>query len=102
VDGLKVWVCFIYLPTQGWDIGIPGSTPITLSNELQPSSSLKFIHDATAHSSRVKNKATAKETLQLPRRYEKPTATHCDAQYVAAGYKSGELLILDFSQMIPK
>ena len=38
--------------------------------------------------------------FQLPRRYEKFTKIQRDGQYLVTGYKSGELLILNFNSMI--
>ena len=106
VDGLRVWVCFKNLTTQGWDFGVLGSTPVTLSNELLPSPCLYFIHTTTVgtttYPSWVKDMVTGKDILQLPRRYGEPTAIHCDGQYLVAGYESGELLVLDFCQMFPQ
>ena len=104
VDGLRVWVFFKHLTTHGWDFGIPGSTPITLSNVPQAGPHLAFIHSNTegtiTHPSRVRVRATGKEIFQFPGRYEKFTKVQCDGQYLVAGYKSGELLILNFDQMI--
>jgi len=104
IDGLRVWVHFKSLLTQGWDFGISGSIPVTISNELLPSPHLRFIHSTTkgtiTYPSRIKYTLTGKDILQLPREYEKPTKIHCDGQYLIAAYKTGELLILDFSQMI--
>ena len=102
VDGLRVWVSFKYSNTQGWDFGIPGSAPIILSNELLPSPHLDFIHGSTTNPPRVNAIVTGKEIFQLPRRYEKPTKIQCDGWYLVAGYKSGDLLVLNFGQMIPQ
>ena len=104
VDGLRVWVCYMHLPTQRWDFGIPGPISIGLPNEPLPSPRLHFIYsttEGTTHPSRVKDTVTGKVIFQLPKRYEAPTKVQCDGQYLVAGYKSGELLILDFGQMIP-
>jgi len=102
VDGLRVWVCFEDIPTQGWDFGTPGSIPITLSNEPLPCPRLDFIHSTTVgrttNPSRVKDMVTGKEILQLPWKYQEYTKVQCDGYYLVAGYKSGEVLILDFGQ----
>ena len=104
VDGLRVWVCFKYLQTQGWDFGIPCPTSIGLDNLPLVSPRLEFIYGtiegSTTHPSRVKDAVTGKEILQLPGRYEGFSKMQCDGQYLVAGYNSGELLILDFGQMI--
>ena len=99
VDGLRVWDCFKYLPTQGWDFGIPGST----SNAPLASPHLDFIHGTTkwpARPSKIRDTITGKEIFQLPEMYKKLTKFQCDGQYLVAGYESGEVLILDFCQMI--
>ena len=103
VDGLRVWVCFKHLPTKGWDFGIPGPISIALSHVPLASPRLNFIYSTTGettHPSRVKDTVTGEVIFQLPRRYEAPTKVQCDGQYLVASYKSGELLILDFGQMI--
>ena len=102
VDGLRVWVYFKSSKTQGWDFGIPGPTPATLSNELLPSPRLELIHSTTPNPLRVNDTVAGKELFHLPKRYEEPAKIHCDGQYLVAGYKSGELLLLDFGKMIPK
>jgi len=104
VDGLRVWVCFDDISTQGWDFGITGPTSIGPSNAPLASPHLDFIHGTTVgtitYPSKIKDKATGQEIFQLPQRYEGFTALQCDGQYLVAGYKSGELLVLDFGQMI--
>ena len=100
IDGLRVWIDHKHSTPEGWDFGAPGSSPIRLSNKLLPSPWLDFIH--TTLPSRVKNKATGKEIFQFPRRYGRFTKARCNGQYLIVGYKSGELLILDFGQMFPQ
>ena len=104
VDGLRVWVHFKDLPTQGWDFGVPGSISIGPFNAPLASPRLEFICGmtklTTVQPPRVKDTFTGKEIFQLPRRYQGPTNFCCDGQYLVTGYKSGELLILDFCQMI--
>ena len=104
VDGLRVWISFKDLPTQGWDFGSTGPTSIGLHNTPLVNSCLDIIHSTTegttTHSSRVRDTVTGKEIFQLPGRYEGFTNIQCDRQYLVAGYKYGELLILDFGQII--
>ena len=104
VDGLRVWVHFKDLSTQGWDFGVPGSISIGPFNAPLASPRLEFICGMTGVTTvqppRVKDTFTGKEIFQLPRRDQGPTKFHCDGQYLVAGYKSGELLILDLGQMI--
>jgi len=102
VDGLRVWVYSRYLLTKGWDFGIPGSAPITLSDEPLPSPRLEFIYATFPHPSRVKDTVTGKDIFKLPKRYKNPAKIQCDGQYLVAVNGDGELLILDFGQMIPQ
>ena len=102
VDGLRVWVHFESSATQGWDFGVPGLTPIASSYAPIASPHLKFITKTNiTHPSRVRDTATGKEILQFPERYEDFTTMQLDGQYLVSGYKSGELLVLDFDQVIP-
>ena len=107
VDGSRVWVHFEDSQTQGWDFGIPGSAPFLLSNAPQNPDRphLDFIDNTKSGStspSRIEDTVTGKEVFQLAGRYAKPTIVQWDGRYLVAGYKSGEVLILDFIHMIPK
>jgi len=103
MDGSKVLVHFEESSTQGWDFGIPGSTPIQFSETSSDRPRLDFI-DAREWSStspvRIEDRVTGKEVLQLSSRYAEPSATQWDGQYLIAGYGSGEVLILDFSHVL--
>ena len=100
-DGSKIWVCFEDSQTQGWDFGIPGSSPIQLSNASldKPHLSLyggtKWNNDPCI----IKDAITGKEIFQLVGRYAIPHEVQWDGQYLVAGYKSGEVLILDFNHV---
>jgi len=48
---------------------------------------------------RIKNVVTGKVVFQLPERFTKPTVVQFDGCYLAAGYSSGEVLILDFNHV---
>ena len=103
VDGSRVWVFLINLQTQqGWDFGIPDSTPIPLPNISPDKPHLAFF--GTMYQgispSRVEDIVTRKEVFQLFGRYAKPYVAQLDGQYLIAGYKSGEVLILDLKHMI--
>jgi len=100
MDGSKVWVCFGGSKIQGWDFGVPDSVPILLSTILPDRPHLDFIHGTTTCPPRIKDTVTGKEVLQLSRRYERFTKMQWDGRYLVAGYTSGELLILDFNQVI--
>ena len=100
VDGSKIWVHFKDSPIQGWDFGISGSPPISLSNTSPDKSQLDFI-DSTKEwntgPSRIEDTVTGKEVFHLPKRYAEPLVSQWDGQYLVAGYRNGEILILDFS-----
>jgi len=105
VDGSRVWVYQKYSQTEGWDFGIPGSLPAMLSNLPPPKPHLNFfdgIEESPYVLSRVEETATGKVVFWLSsKRYEWPDAVQWDGQYLIAGYGSGDVLILDFVNMIP-
>ena len=105
VGGAIVWVHFVNSPPQGWDFGIPGEPPTPLSN-LSPNKPRLDITDGTegegTSGTRIKNAATGHEFFQLSGRFAEPCVTQCDHQYLAAGYESGEVVILDFDHMLPQ
>ena len=104
VDGSKVWVCFEDLQTWGWDFGTAGSAPIPLSNVPPDRPRLGFIDgtmERPINLPRIEDTATGAEVFRLCGRYAKPTRTWWDGRYLLAGYDSGEVLILDFIQLIP-
>jgi hypothetical protein len=88
IDDSRVWVCHSGPCYQGWDFGIPGSSPVPL-----PKPSLYYIQQ----NPRIKDTVTGKEVLQFPRRFADPDDAQWDDRYMVAGYESGEVLILDFS-----
>ena len=102
VDGLRVWVCFEDLQTQGWDFGLPGLTPVPLPNSPPDRPHLLFIGilGQQISPSRVEDMVTRKEVFQLPQRYVEPFVARLDGQYLVTGYWSGEVLILDFNHMV--
>ena len=102
MDGSRIWVQFQDLSIQGWDFGIPGSSPVPLSNISINRPHLDLVGGTGWRNgwARVKDTVTGKEVFQLCGRYAKPTRVHWDGQYLAAGYKSGEVIILDFNGML--
>ena len=107
VDGSRVWVCFENSQTQGWNFEISGLAPVPLS-DTPPNPNiphLKFINgtkDQNPGSSRIEDIVTGEEVYRLPTRFQEPTIVQWDGQYLAAGYESGEVLILDFAHMVPQ
>jgi WD40 repeat protein len=107
VDGSRVWVSFKDKPTQGWDFGVPGPSPVPLSNIPSERPHLCLIHSVTSYGYTdspvwIEDAVTGKEVFQLSGRYAKPTETQWDGQYLVAGYLSGEVLILDFCDVHPQ
>ena len=95
VDGSKIWVCFKDSSIQGWDFGIPGSSPIQLSNKIPDRPHLDFIDKSL-----IKDTVTGKEVFKLVGRYARPEEVQWDGQYLVAGYWSGEVLILDSNHVL--
>ena len=104
VDGSRVWVQTKGSPIQGWDFGTLDSAPIPLS-DMPPDpnkSHLEFIHGTRRRNtpSTIRDKFTGEEVYRLPERYERFRAAQWGGRYLVAGYKSGEVLILDFAHMV--
>jgi WD40 repeat protein len=98
--GSKIWIHSQKLSAnKGWDFGVLGS-PIQLPNTERPR--LEFI---TGHSFEtipyvVKDTATGKEVFKLPTKTVKLLVSRWDGQYLVAGYENGEVLILDFCDLL--
>ena len=90
------------LQIQGWDFGFPGSNPVPLSNTPLDKPHLCFIgtKKQNTSSSRIEDTVTGKVAFQLSGRYARPNRARWDGRYLVAGYKSGEVLILDLNHMI--
>ena len=106
VNGSKVWISFEDSQTQGWNFDVPDLTPIPLSDvpPVRPCTHLEFIAGTTIPSgdsslSRIQDTATGRVVFWLPRKYAEPTATQWDGNHLIAGYRSGEVLIMDFSHI---
>ena len=92
VNGSEVWVCQPESYPKGWDFGIPGSTPVELSNTLLLLSPSRLWDPSQAS---IKNTASGEVVFQLSGRFANPVDVQCDETYLVAGYQSGEVLILD-------
>ena len=94
VDRSKVWVYWFQDDWyQGWDFGIPGSTPVDLS--IPPGSSKLWDPEKAW----IKNPATGEVVFQLSGRFANPASVQCDDSYLVAGCGSGEILILDLTNV---
>ena len=99
VDGSRVWVHFPNSEPQGWDFGVPGSSPAKQSKIMPIHHNYTKLWDVGQ--SRIKDAVTGKVIFQLGERFANPVTSQWDGWYLAAGYKSGEVLILDFNHVLP-
>ena len=102
-DSSRVWVHSEDTSIQkGWDFGVSGSSPIP----FDPSTGrphLDFISGApwrTDGPSWIKDTITGKEVFQLSGNYAESNDVQWDGQYLVAGYQSGEVVILDFHNIL--
>ena len=96
VDGSKVWAHWPGSNCKGWDFSIPGSTPIKLPDVSMPSRSSKLWDPEQA---RIRNPATGEVVFQLSGRFSSPIRVQCDYSHLVAGYQTGEVLILDLTNV---
>jgi len=104
VHGTKVWAHSEVSPTQGWDFGILGSSPVQLLNTSLDTPCLDFVDGTKTQNigpSRVEDTATGKVVFYLPEKYRKPSVSQWDGRYLIAAYES-EVLVLDFLDVIPQ
>jgi len=105
VDGSRVGVLIEDAQIWWWDFGITGSSPISLPSTSIDRPHLVFVRGSRGQKNRtpcVKNSLTGKEVFQLSGTYVNPYVDHFDGWYMVAGYQSGEVLILDFSHLLPQ
>jgi len=97
IDGVKVWAHWPQSEYQGWDFGIPGSSPVQLSG-MPILSNGNMLWDPSL--ARIKNAVTGEVVFQLSGRFVEPVDVQCDGSYLVAGYQSGEILILDIKHVL--
>jgi len=98
--GSEIWVQSKDLSTQGWDFGTLNFPPVPLCKTFTEKPHLGFIGGPSRQSHSppwIKNMVTGKKVFQLSGRYAKPCEVQWDGQYLAAGYDSGEVVVLDFN-----
>jgi len=97
-DSPRVWIYFRHSSAQeeGWDFGVSGSSPVS----FDPSTGRPHL-DLEVNSG-IKDTVTGKEVFQFRGKHKYPMCTQWDGQYLVAGYWSGELLILDFHNVLPQ
>jgi WD40 repeat protein len=100
LDGSKILVhCKYDTQTEVLDFGISGSHPIYIHNTSLERPRLHGISWWTNGPSKIEDSVTGKEVFWLSGRYAEPVEAQWDGQYLVAGYKSGEVLILDFNHL---
>jgi hypothetical protein len=100
IDGPRVWVS-----TEGWDFGISGLSPIPLSGVLPDKPFLDFFGGVRKYKTvlpGIVDTVTGQVVFQLPTGFMGPSDSQWDGQYLVAGYENGEVLILDFKNMLPQ
>ena len=99
-DGSRVWVS-----TKGWNFGNLGQSPTPIPGVLPDRPHLDFVGGVRKYRTSIpgiRNTVTGKEIFQMPARFKTPSDLQWDGQYLVAGYESGEVLILDFNNMLPQ
>ena len=100
VNGSRVWVHYTGAETQVWDFGTPDSPPVQLPNmPLHIFHPTGMLWDTSL--SCVKEETTGNVLFQLSRRYGKPVDVQWNDLYLVASFISGEVLVLDFSHVLP-
>ena len=103
VNGSRVWAYSPNAPPYkegpwGWDFGIPDSSPVPLP--ITPSLHLSDTKLWDFDLSGIKDVITGKVVLQLGGRFARPFDVQLDGRYFVAHYWSGEVLILDFNDVL--
>jgi len=97
VEGSQVWLHSPVSKLMGWDFGTPGSTPVRLSNShLHPPKNAKVWDVGQL---RIKDAVSGKTVFELSGRFTRAVWSQWDGHFLVAGYKSGEVLILDFDRV---
>ena len=96
VDGSKVWAHWPESNYKGWEFNTLGSAPMKLPNTSAPPNSTRLWDPRQA---RIKNPATGEVVFQLSGRFSSPVRVQCDGSYLVAGYQTGEVLILDLTNV---
>lgn len=101
VDNMKAWVSFpgAPSPSQGWDFGIPNSSPVMLPGI--PTFNLNATKHWDAIAGAIKDTITGDVTFSLPR-FVRPSMVQWDGWYLVADSEFGEVLILDFNGVFPQ
>ena len=100
MDGSRVWAYYTQSEYQGWDFGIPGSSPVQLPNT--PPSKLHLNGTLLWNWAQfnVQEVATERVAFQLPQRFRNPIDVQWDDQYLVICFGPTEVLILDFAHVL--
>jgi len=100
-DDSKVWVETSGggAGIQGWDFGIPGSSPVQLSNELPERFHINNTKLWETGMSRMKDTVTGKVVFQPSRRFGRTVHMQWNGQYLVVTFVLKKALILDFSHV---
>ena len=96
MDCSRAWVSFSWAQPQGWDFGIPNSHPVRLDNMPpdRPHPGGTKLWDTSL--SRIKDVVTGNVVFQLPASLGSPVEVQWNDKYLAARFKSKEVLVLTF------
>ena len=101
LDGPRVWVSHVS-GYEGWDFGSSESLPLLLieqpPSKLHPNGMILW----NTYLSRAQDIVTGNVLFQLARGFEKLHDIQWNGQHLVVCFKSGKVLILDFSHMFPQ
>ena len=98
VDGSRVWAHSPESEPRGWDFGTLSPSPAQLSDMPSPHLNDTILWDVDLP--KIKDRVSGKVVFQLGGRFANPVDSQWDSGYLVAGYRSGEVLILDFNHML--
>jgi len=99
VDGSRAWVYSPWEGIRGWDFGVTDSPPIKLVDP--PSLSFSDTKQWDIGLSMIRDTVTGQVIFKMGGKYTHPVDVQLGGKYVAIRYESGEVLVLDFSNVLP-
>ena len=102
MNGSKVLVHNGKSSTEGWDFGVPGPIPIHFYKRsyISQLNLTGVIGQLIIGPISIRDSATGREVFQLHGKYAEPSTIQWDGRYLIAGYRSAEVLILDFIHVL--
>ena len=102
IDNPKFWIHTPGSPSEGWDFGTLGSSPVS----FDPSTGRPHLDIISGpqnkHQYSIKDTITGQEVFLLRGKYANPYDVRWDGQYLIVSYESGEVLILDFGCVLSR